>query len=35
MGVSLLEAMDLVVDPKERRLVVNPKHPYVAQHYLK
>jgi hypothetical protein len=35
MGVSLLGEMDLVVEPKERRLVVNPKHPYVAQHYLK
>ena len=35
MGAILLEAMDLVVDPKERRLVVNLKHPYVVQHYLK
>jgi hypothetical protein len=35
MGAILLEAMDLVVEPKERRLVINPKHPYVAQHYLK
>lgn len=35
MGAILLGEMDLIVDPKERRLVVNLKHPYVVQHYLK
>ena len=27
LGVIPLEAMDLVVDPRQQRLVVNPRHP--------
>ncbi len=27
LGVILLEAMDLVVDPRQQTLIVNPQHP--------
>jgi hypothetical protein len=27
LGVIPLEAMDLMVDPRQQRLVVNPRHP--------
>jgi hypothetical protein len=27
LGVIPLEAMDLVVDPRQQTLIVNPKHP--------
>lgn len=35
LGAIPMEAMDVLVDPKQRRLVVNPEHPYRAQHSLK
>ena len=27
MGVIPLEAMDLVIDPRQQRVTVNPEHP--------
>jgi clan AA aspartic protease len=30
-----MEDMDVLIDPRQRKLVVNPKHPYVANKYLK
>ncbi|MGI8788267.1 MAG: clan AA aspartic protease [Pyrinomonadaceae bacterium] len=35
LGAIPMEDMDVLIDPRERRLVVNPKHPYVATKYLK
>ena len=35
LGAIPMEDMDVLVDPRERKLVVNPKHPYVANKYLK
>ena len=35
LGAIPLEDMDVLVDPQQRRLVVNPEHPYVVQHSLK
>ena len=35
LGAIPLEDMDVLVDPQQRRLVVNPEHPYMTQHSLK
>ena len=35
LGAIPMEDMDVLVDPRQRKLVVNPKHPYVATKYLK
>ena len=35
LGAIPMEDMDVLVDPRRRMLVVNPKHPYVANKYLK
>jgi clan AA aspartic protease len=35
LGSIPMEDMDVLVHPKEQKLVVNPKHPYVANKYLK
>ena len=35
LGAIPMEDMDVLVDPRQRKLVVNPKHPYVANKYLK
>jgi len=35
LGSIPMEDMDVLIHPKEQKLVVNPKHPYVANKYLK
>lgn len=35
LGSIPMEDMDVVINPKEQRLTVNPKHPYVATKHLK
>ena len=35
LGAIPMEDMDVLVDPRQQKLVVNPKHPYVATKYLK
>lgn len=35
LGAIPMEDMDVLVDQRQRKLVVNPKHPYVANKYLK
>ena len=35
LGSIPMEDMDVLIDPKQQKLVVNPKHPYVANKYLK
>ena len=35
LGALPLEDMDVLIDPQQQRLVVNPEHPYVVQHSLK
>ena len=35
LGAIPMEDMDVLVDPRGQKLVVNPKHPYVANKYLK
>lgn len=35
LGVIPLEDMDVVVDPKQQRLIVNPESPYIARKHLK
>ncbi len=35
LGSIPMEDMDVLIDPKQQRLIVNPAHPYVAQKYLK
>lgn len=35
LGSIPLEDMDVLIDPKQRKLVVNPAHPYVATKHLK
>ena len=35
LGAIPMEDMDVFVDPREQKLIVNPKHPYVATKYLK
>ena len=35
LGVIPLEDMDVVIDPKQQRLIVNPESPYIARKHLK
>lgn len=35
LGSIPMEDMDVLIDPKQQKLVVNPKHPYVATKHLK
>jgi clan AA aspartic protease len=35
LGAIPMEDMDVLIHPREEKLVVNPKHPYVANKYLK
>lgn len=35
LGSIPLEDMDVLIDPKQQKLIVNPKHPYVATKHLK
>ncbi|OLE51586.1 MAG: hypothetical protein AUG51_22530 [Acidobacteria bacterium 13_1_20CM_3_53_8] len=35
LGSIPMEDMDMLVDPNQQRLIVNPKHPYIIQHSLK
>lgn len=35
LGSIPMEDMDVLVDPKQQKLIVNPKHPYVATKHLK
>ena len=35
LGAIPMEDMDVLIDPRQRKLVVNPKHPYVATKHLK
>lgn len=35
LGAIPMEDMDVLIDPRQQKLVVNPKHPYVANKYMK
>ncbi len=35
LGVIPMEDMDVLIHPRDGKLVVSPKHPYVANKYLK
>lgn len=35
LGSISMEDMDVLINPREQKLVVNPKHPYVATKHLK
>jgi clan AA aspartic protease len=35
LGVIPMEDLDVVVDPKQQRLVVNPESPYIARKHMK
>jgi clan AA aspartic protease len=35
LGAIPMEDMDVLIHPREEKLVVNPKHPYIANKYLK
>ena len=35
LGSIPLEDLDVVIDPKQKRLIVNPESPYIATKYLK
>ncbi len=35
LGSIPMEDMDVLINPREQKLVVNPKHPYVATKHLK
>ena len=35
LGAIPMEDMDVLIDPKQQKLLVNPKHPYVAVKHLK
>lgn len=35
LGAIPMEDMDVLIDPKQQKLVVNPEHPYVATKHLK
>ncbi|HQU86567.1 MAG TPA: hypothetical protein PKY59_25775 [Pyrinomonadaceae bacterium] len=35
LGAIPMEDMDVLIDPKRQKLVVNPEHPYVATKHLK
>jgi clan AA aspartic protease len=35
LGAIPMEDMDVLIDPKQQKLIVNPAHPYMAKKYLK
>jgi len=35
LGAIPMEYMDVLIDPRQQRLIVNPEHPYIAQSSLK
>ncbi len=35
LGAIPMEDMDVLIDPRQQKLIVNPKHPYVATKHLK
>ena len=35
LGAIPMEDMDVLIDPKQQKLIVNPAHPYIAQKHLK
>jgi hypothetical protein len=35
LGAIPTEDMDVLIDPKQQKLIVNPEHPYIAQKHLK
>jgi clan AA aspartic protease len=35
LGAIPMEDMDVLIDPKQQKLIVNPEHPYIAQKHLK
>ena len=35
LGSIPMEDMDVLIDPRQQKLIVNPKHPYVATKHLK
>ncbi|MCP9495846.1 MAG: clan AA aspartic protease [Pyrinomonadaceae bacterium MAG19_C2-C3] len=35
LGAIPMEYMDVLIDPRQQRLIVNPAHPYIAQSSLK
>ena len=35
LGAIPMEDMDVLIDPKQQKLLVNPKHPYIATKHLK
>jgi clan AA aspartic protease len=35
LGAIPMEDMDVLIDPRQQKFVVNPKHPYVATKHLK
>lgn len=35
LGAIPMEDMDVIIDPRQGRLIVNPEHPYMVQHSLK
>ena len=35
LGAIPMEDMDVIIDPKRQKLIVNPEHPYLAQKSLK
>jgi predicted aspartyl protease len=35
LGAIHKEDMDVLIDPKQQKLIVNPAHPYMAKKYLK
>jgi clan AA aspartic protease len=35
LGAIPMEDLDVLVDPKQQKLIVNPEHPYIAQKHLK
>lgn len=35
LGAIPLEDMDVILDMKNRKLIINPEHPYIPQHVLK
>jgi clan AA aspartic protease len=35
LGAIPMEDMDVIIHPKEQKLMVNPAHPYIAHKYLK
>ncbi|MBA3443004.1 MAG: hypothetical protein H0T92_24425 [Pyrinomonadaceae bacterium] len=35
LGAIPMEDMDVIIEPRQGRLIVNPEHPYMVQHSLK